>query len=54
MKKTLIILLIFAILEGVLIALAAICNFKVPILLISLIPLIYLWFALKRNSKTEE
>lgn len=54
MKKILIILLIFAILEGALIALAAICNFKVPILLISLIPLIYLWFALKKNSKKEE
>lgn len=54
MKKILIILLVFVILEGALIALAAIYNFKVSILLISLIPLIYLWFALKKNSKKEE
>lgn len=54
MKKTLIILLAFFILEGAFIALASIYNFKVPILLISYIPVIYLWFALKKNSKKEE
>ena len=54
MKKILITLFIFAILEGAIIALAAIYNFKIPILLISFIPVIYLWFAFSKNSKKEE